>query len=349
LLPREPVDKVYDAIIEDFEYSYQNLAVTPKELGRATKGAAAGFLAKVYLTRKEWASAAGYAQKVVDLGVYSLETNIRDYYDVAKKTDNTEAIFECQGAPIAGLEGTLYRYLNNKDIPENPSISGVSLKGPSAVFSATWDLFFEYDLNDKRREMTIAITWDRKQPPSPKDSSAYPWAYKYVQMVTADGLYSSNYPYMKYGDVLLMYAEALNEMNKTSEAAQWINIVRRRAFGYPVNTASPYDLSGLNQTQFREAVYKERRLELAFEGHRWFDLVRTERLESTMNAFAQKLVKEYSDSELSVRSKSDPTKKLYKRNSKNFIINPVSDKHRLYPIPQIERDVNLLLDQNPGY
>lgn len=349
MLPRESVDNVYKAIIADFEFAYQNLAIVPKDMGRATKGAAAGFLSKVYLTRKDWSLSAQYAQNVVQLGVYSLLTNNKDYYDVNKKATNTEAMFECQSAPVSGLEGTLYRYLNNKDIPENPSISGVSLKGPSAVFSATWDLFFNYDKNDKRRDLTIAISWDRKQPPSPKDSSAYPWPYKYVVMVTADGLYANNWPYLKYGDVLLMYAEALNEQNKTAEAYQWINIVRRRAFGYPVNAASPYDLSGLSQVQFREAVYKERRLELSFEGHRWFDLVRTGRLETTMNAFAQRLQREYSNSELSVRSKSDPNKKLFLRNSKNLIINPVSEKHNLYPIPQIERDVNPLLEQNSGY
>ena len=88
-----------------------------------------------------------------------------------------------------------------------------------------------------------------------------------------------------------------------------INRIRKRA--------GLTDLAGLTQAQFRDAVLLERRLELAFEGHRWYDLTRTKRLISAMQA-------------------QNPTIK-------------VEERHYLLPIPQTERDVNPALDQNPGY
>ena len=78
----------------------------------------------------------------------------------------------------------------------------------------------------------------------------------------------ANFVVYRYADVLLMKAEALNEQGKTSEAAEPLNIVRRRA-GLP-------DVSGLSQEAMREKIIHERRIELAFEGHRWFDMIRVQ-------------------------------------------------------------------------
>ena len=107
-----------------------------------------------------------------------------------------------------------------------------------------------------------------------------------------------------------MYAEALNEQaTGNAEAYTAVNRIRRRA-GLP-------DLAGLTQAQFRDAILLERRLELAFEGHRWYDLTRTKRLIDAMKAQNPSIV--------------------------------VQERHYLLPIPQTERDVNPALEQNPGY
>ncbi len=124
-----------------------------------------------------------------------------------------------------------------------------------------------------------------------------------------------NYPILRYADVLLMYAEALNELNgPTTEAYMAINQVRQRARMNNVNVLT--DLKDLSQTQFREAVFKERRLEFAFEGQRWFDLVRSGQMVLVMQAHG-------------------------KTSAQKF--------HELLPIPQREIDANPALQQNDGY
>ena len=121
----------------------------------------------------------------------------------------------------------------------------------------------------------------------------------------------ANFVVYRYADVLLMKAEALNEQGKTSEAAEPLNIVRRRA-GLP-------DVSGLSQEAMREKIIHERRIELAFEGHRWFDMIRVQH-----GDYAMKFLKSIGKSR-------------------------VTKERLLFPIPQTERDANKLMTQNPGY
>jgi len=120
---------------------------------------------------------------------------------------------------------------------------------------------------------------------------------------------------IRYADVLLMYAEALNELNgPTTDAFAAINQIRARARNGGA-TAAPKDLAGLTKEQFRDAVLQERSWELCFEGHRRWDLLRTGKyLDVIRKAGIQ-----------------------------------AEEKHLLYPIPQNEIDVNPALVQNPGY
>ena len=122
-----------------------------------------------------------------------------------------------------------------------------------------------------------------------------------------------------------MYAEALNEIGQTTSALLYLNRIRERAFN-----STDHNYSGLSQEGFRIAVWQERRLELAMEGHRWFDLVRTERLIQRM--------KDHAAYEASVAEKN-----------KTEIATNIKDYMVLYPIPQRERDINKDLTQNPGY
>ena len=122
-----------------------------------------------------------------------------------------------------------------------------------------------------------------------------------------------------------MFAEALNETGKSEMALPLINRIRERAFN-----DSDHNLPSLGQSEMRTAIYKERRLELVHEGHRWFDLVRTGRLIQRM--------KDHSaiEAQLAESNKTD-------------IAANIKDFHVLMPIPQHEIDLNSDLQQNPGY
>jgi len=112
--------------------------------------------------------------------------------------------------------------------------------------------------------------------------------------------------------VILMYAEALNQNGKTAEACKYLNMTRRRGFGYQTTETSPVDLQTTDKAQFALMVEQERRVELAFENHRWFDLIRTGRAVEVMK-------------------------------SKGFSLN---ETNLICPIPQKQIDVNPKLTQN---
>src|SRR5690606_3827713 len=100
------------------------------------------------------------------------------------------------------------------------------------------------------------------------------------------------------------FAEAQNEVaGPNPEAYDAINRVRRRAFGLPVDTSSPHDLTGLSKEAFRDAVWQERFLELPFEGNQWFDLVRTGRAETTLNISAERTVSPIPQREIDVNNR----------------------------------------------
>jgi len=124
---------------------------------------------------------------------------------------------------------------------------------------------------------------------------------------------NNNFTVLRYADVLLMYAEVLNETGKTADAQSYINIVRQRA--------GLSDISGLSKGQVSLALERERRVEFLYEGHRWFDLVRTGRALAVLNAYFAASGLSYS----------------------------VEDYETLMPIPQREIDINPALEQNPGY
>jgi starch-binding outer membrane protein, SusD/RagB family len=125
---------------------------------------------------------------------------------------------------------------------------------------------------------------------------------------------------MRLADVYLMFAEVENEINKgpTPDAYEYLNKVKRRAFGLPINQTSEIDYNNLDYSRFLDEIYKERRLELAFEGHRWFDLIR--RPERAVQV-------------LQAHGKSN-----------------VSVDRLLLPIPQyVIEETDGVITQNPGY
>ncbi|MBC7922306.1 MAG: RagB/SusD family nutrient uptake outer membrane protein [Ferruginibacter sp.] len=305
-VPRASVEDVYQQVIGDFTEAEAVLPVSYPGIdrGRATKGAANAFLAKVYLTRQEWAKASAKAKEVMDLGGYDLWTNFHEAFLLANK-NGKEAVFEVQALGGGVGEGS---FMQGYMRPNFDRVNGVAGFGDDP---ATENLYRTYAPSDKRRDVTIRLYSATTTPAAPASVVFPGYVYKYLDpTATGNGDGSNNYPIIRYADVLLMYAEALNEQAAgNADAYAAVNRLRKRA-GLP-------DLAGLTQDQFRDAILLERRLELAFEGHRWYDLARTKRLIGAVKA-------------------------------QNPGID-VQERHYLFPIPQTERDVNPALEQNPGY
>jgi hypothetical protein len=158
-----------------------------------------------------------------------------------------------------------------------------------------------------------------------------PFINKYNHPHTIAGRTDNNWPALRYSDVLLMLAEAINEQSgPTQEAYEHLNKVRARAKLEP--------LSGLDVSSFREKVLHERRIELAFENHRWFDLKRTKtpaELAQFMNEYAAK-------------EKTNPTvgRGGVAFNALDYVYEP---HEYLFPIPAPQILINAKLTQNPGY
>lgn len=307
-VPRASVDDVYKQIVQDFTDAENVLPLTytTADKGRASKGAAKAFLAKVYLTRQEWAKASAKAKEVMDLGAgYDLWANYADIFSIANE-NGKESIFEVQALGGGFGEGS---FMQGYMRPSFDRVNGTAGFGDDPV---TENLYKTYRTDDKRRNITLRLYTATGTPAAPASVTFPCYVAKYLDpTATANGEGSNNFPIIRYADVLLMYAEALNEQAANNDDAyKSINRIRNRA-GLPNLTVN------LSKDQFRDSLLLERRLELAFEGHRWYDLARTKRLISAMKV-------------------------------QNSTIK-VEDRHYLFPIPQTERDVNAKLDQNQGY
>ena len=317
---RASKEDIYNLIISDFQQAIdmlptkQELAET--DLGRATKGAAMGMLAKVYLTRGEY-------QKVVDLTT-QLETmgydlNADYSANFSSDTENgVESLFEVQ---YSGSDK--YDFWSN----ENQASWTSTYMGPrGANFVAggwgwnqpTQEFVDSYESGDLRKDKTILYegcpSFDGKEYKASYSLTGYNVRKFLIPLSTNPDYNKSplNFPILRYADVLLMRAEALNELGQTSLAAVPLNKVRNRA-GLAAVSGS------LSQSAFREKVLHERRMELAFEGQRWFDLIRVQDGQYGLNFLHS----------------------IGKTNA--------AAKHLLLPVPQIERDRNPNLTQNPGY
>jgi hypothetical protein len=324
---RSPVDKVYELIKADLNSAITALpsGYNAANTGRATKGAALSLLGKVHLTRKEYAEAASILNQVLPLG-YSLLPDYADVFDPQNK-NHAESIFDIQfqGDNLQGEHSNfIYTFAPRESagaVINFPGQNGGGWNIPSK------DIIGAYEVDDLRKEASLKegfTNLDGVWVP-------VPFINKYNHPHTIRGAANDNWPVIRYADVLLMLAEAINEQTGPSaEAYEYLNAVRTRA-GLP-------ELSGLSKDAFREAVLKERRIELAFENHRWFDLKRTmtaEELASFLNAYG-------------VFEKSDPTTDRggIPFSSADFQFAP---HEALFPIPADQLRINGNLTQNPGY
>ena len=328
MIPRTPKDEVYQQIIQDLNDAEQSLPVSysDSETGRATKGAAKILLGKVYLTRHDYQSAVDKLAEVIeneDTYGYGLHDYFGDNWE--KDTENgKEMVFSIEFMDPPGngnsamiLQGPKY------SLPGGFGVLGLSNSNEADI--PTRDLYDRYLDEDERKDETFTTDFVSLKDGSIHTSSIPIFTKYWEEGESIPPNSDANMHVFRYADALLMYAEALNEVGQTEKALTYLNRVRERAFNSP-----DYNYSGLSQDEFRNAVWLERRLELAMEGHRWFDLVRTGRFVERM--------KEHAAYEASVAE-----------SNKTEIAQNIGDHMILMPIPQREIDLNPELTQNPGY
>ena len=317
---RTPQTQIYQQIIHDLKDAINLLprreSYSGTDIGRASKGAAIGTLAKVYLTRGDYTDANALCQQVTALD-YTLNANYADNFDPAKKNSG-ESLFEVQ---YSGL--TTYGFFDDLNQaswtstfmgPRNTTFVG----GSWGWNQPTQEFINSYEAGDLRKDLTVLYQGCPNFAGNVYKSSYSTTGYnvrKFLVPTSISPQYNTNaedFPVLRYADILLMQAEALNELGQTSQAEPLLNLVRVRAGLANIK-------SGLSQSDFRTAVLHERRIELAFEGQRWFDLIRVSNGQYGL----------------------DFLHSIGKTN--------VTSKNLLMPIPQVEIDANPNLTQNPGY
>lgn len=326
--PATPAIEVWNTvIIPDLTDAATLLPVnfSGPDLGRATRTAANALLARAYLFTEQWQLAEQAAMEVANSGQHSLAILYKDNFSAATK-DNPEVVFAVRH--LGGQDPMLANRLNQWFAPR--ANNGYGFNVPTQDFVDEFEQTGE-GVYDPRLDYTVG----REGQPWLDEGVMFdpdwsPTGYlqkKYLQPLAevpkelkAEG--ELHYIFIRYADVLLMLAEAMNEQGKTAQAEEYVNMVRQRArnsylydpslpgYGTVPDGLLP-DISGSSQVSLRDAIRHERRVELGFEFHRYFDVIRYG--ESYANqAFADKTNFNYS-------------------------------MHRYFPIPQSELDTNLEL------
>lgn len=305
-LTRKTKEEVYAFIEADLQAAIAALpeksAYSGNNVGRASRGAAYALLAKVSLYQKKW-------QQVVDncnlVTGYSLTSNFADIYKVSGE-NNAESIFEIQG--LGGLSTPGIQQYSQTQGARGAGGWGWGFNTPSQSLVDAYNA----EGDTVRRDATIifrnSTLYDGRVVPATVENPYYNFK-AYSSNFTGGDDSDTNIRYLRYAEVLLMKAEAMNELAQTGAAIPLLNQVRNRA-GLANTTAA-------SQADVRLAIWKERRLELAFEHDRWFDIIRTGQALSAMAA-----------------------------NGKTFVVG----KHEVFPVPQsFLNEAQGLSTQNPGY
>lgn len=351
-MSRRPLETVWKQIFDDLTYASENLDSGRQTGPRATKGAAIAMLGKLHLYApvesgyRDFSKAIDYFEKIKNN--YSLESSYEKMFDeyATLEFNSNESIFEIDY--ICNSSGPNYwqwdmgsRTLAN--LGESCYIGGYDVALPTEYAhkmksaGGVWedgdlrrDASIRFDFTYRDQEFTVP-SWgaDELDPHIKKweDRRLDKWTSNSLAAEATSGrsIYWSgkNYMYLRYGDILLCYAECLNETGRTGEAVEIANQVRARAWGgsLPANR----QWAGLSQEQFRTDMLDERLRELCFEGWRRMDLIRT-------GKFVE-LIKE--------------------RNSWAKSKGAIRDFHVRWPIPEDEIKNNSYMemgvDQNPGY
>jgi starch-binding outer membrane protein, SusD/RagB family len=317
---RNAKSEIYALVEQDLKDAIVSLPEKSKyptnDLGRATKGAAKGILAKLYMVQKKYAEALVLCDEIIASGEYTLMPNYNQIFTRAGEF-GSESMFEIGAvalqAAIAGSGATPYNMVQGvRGVPN----LGWGFNRPSD------DLIQNYEAGDPRRQATIiyvgevlpdglTIVQNNPEILNPRFNQKA-WVPAHVGLQDNG---PGNIRLLRYADIILLGAEAANELGQNSKALEYVNMTRKRARG--TNTFILKDLTITDQAELRTAIRKERRSELAMEQLRWFDLQRW----GIQNEVMTKIGKPF-----------------------------VANKHELFPLPQTEIDLSAgSLGQNPGY
>ncbi|WP_295117421.1 RagB/SusD family nutrient uptake outer membrane protein [uncultured Chitinophaga sp.] len=300
---RAPKADVYAQIEKDLTEAEAALPpnyTAAADIGRATKGAAKSILGRVLLAQKKFAPAAIQLKAVIDSKVYDLVPVYADFFKVNNKK-NIEAIFDVQYKSGGVGQGNGWP---NSFAPQN-SGNAVIMFGGGGNNIPSDDLINAYEAGDARKAATVATSYVNAS------GATIPGNFvkKYFDVPALANDNANNIPIIRYADVLLMYAECLNEASYVpdGDAFDYLNDVRDRADLDPLTAIEVPD-----QQSFRLAIEQERRVEFAFENLRWYDLVRTDRAITVINGKAAQI----------------------------NLVNPVTENNLVFPIPQSQVDIN---------
>ncbi|TZF81831.1 RagB/SusD family nutrient uptake outer membrane protein [Pedobacter sp. BS3] len=345
--PRTPYKTVYQQIISDMEKA-ADLVDKTADGSRVTQPVVWGMLARVNLKmagaplrdKSRYAEAAKWAKKVMDESGSKLNA---DYTEVFKNL--CRDVFE----PKEVLWEVSFGNYNSSQVEEGAvgGINGIGTSNLTIGYSygakhTVKSYYDSFETGDLRRDWNINTYYYTSATDATKIAYSPTAIYNRCDAkfrreyeLASSGKFTNttaiDFPLLRYADVLLMYAEAENEVNGPANAYNAINQVRRRAFGLPVDATSAVDLQGLDQDGFRNAVRAERSKELGYEGLRRFDLVRWGQFVPAMKAVANEMV--------------NATGYTYgARSGQN-----VTAKDTLFAIPSSEMALNKEMVQNPGW
>lgn len=316
--PRMPESDVYDLIISDLLTAEADLPETVgAETGRASKWAAKMLLSHVYLTTGDFANAASRANDVIASGKYSMVTVTEpdDFYKIFAAETSSEDIMSIHHSETS--TSTIPTYLHRGSaFPYNNSSTGYYawLPDMNSFIGNSWDT------KDLRKQYNFYTKYQNSNGDWVSLPSTVPILMKKF-INNADGLSIYSVPIYRYTEAFLFYAEAAcrAEGSPSALALERLNMVKRRAYGYPISSVSPVDYpAGMSKDVFIETVLKERGYEFMVERRRWFDLKRTGKVKQAFAAVGKNIL----------------------------------DERMLWPIPEDELNNNPAInqaDQNPGY
>ncbi|HEY0896015.1 MAG TPA: RagB/SusD family nutrient uptake outer membrane protein [Sphingobacteriaceae bacterium] len=312
-IPRNSAEEVYAAVEQDLTEAAAVLPQSygPADIGRATKGAALALHAKVAMYQKKWQEVFDLTNQVRGMG-YSLYPDFQRSFRIAAE-NNQESVFEIQAATLTGIEGA-----SNSQYSQVQGVRGVT--GGGWGFNVpTETLANAFEPGDPRRDATIIFRGETTPQgdavPATGDNPRYneksyvPFSTPFRQNEGEE----QNIRVIRFAEVLLMNAEAANELGNTDQALASLEEVRARARGNNPNILPA--VTTRDQAELRLAIWHERRVELAMEFDRFFDVIRQGRGAEVFGP-------------------------------KGF----TAGKNELMPIPQTEIDLSAgVLTQNPGY
>lgn len=332
-IPKSPASEIYALIDEDLDIAAQNLPREwpPVYIGRVTWGAARSLHARTYMMRNDWNNMYAAATEVIQSGIYNLNTPYNQIFRESGE-NSSESVFELQATATASQPGS------NEIGSQFAQVQGVRGAGEWNLgwgwHTPTENMAEAFEPGDPRKNETLLYFIKTGQDPASIPSNQ-PYGEKPISNADVINSYYNKKAYtnpslratytrggfwfnirlIRYSDVVLMAAESANEIGNSSEAINYLEMVRARARG--TNNAILPKVTTTNQSELRDAIRHERRVELGMEFDRFYDLVRWGIARDVLHAAGK---------------------------------TGYQDRHALLPLPQNEVDKsNGVLVQNPNY